>query len=92
VVRKRGGTADVYGGAKRKRRVVRKKPTAAAAPKRKRRVVRKRGGKKSMGGPTLIALQKEAKRLRIPLSAGGKRKNKSALVRAIGYRTTKTRR
>jgi hypothetical protein len=83
---KRAGTKKrtvKRGGAKKKRRTTKKTThhakTTTRAKKPKRRTV-KRGGR---AGPSRDELEKQAKRLGIPLSKGGVRKTKSSLARAI---------
>jgi hypothetical protein len=69
-------------GGAHKRRHHRKAATHHKKKHHKRAHRSKKGGE----GPSLKELQKEAKRLGIPLSSHGKMKSKSSLSRAIGYR------
>ena len=96
VHRKRGGA--VVGG--RKRRVHRKKGGAVVGGKRrvhrkraavsgvakKRRVHRRRAQGGAGKPPSADKVRKMAQKLGIPLSSHGKRKTKTGLLRAIGYR------
>jgi hypothetical protein len=94
--RRVGGTAAVGGAPKKKRVIRRKKPAGAAAPAKKRIIRRKPHAakphaakpKRRVGGtgPSLEQLQKEARRLGIPLSVKGVKRNKASLSRAIAYR------
>jgi len=69
--------AKVYPKNKSAKKATKKKPTT------KKTRTTKKTKKAKNAGPTLAQLQNEAKRLKIALSKGGKKRDKAALKRAI---------